>query len=137
MNSAVLIGRITKDPELQHTEKNNKPFCSFILAVDRPRKNGEDMGADFIRVIVWEKQAENLVQYVQKGRQLGVSGSIRTGSYTNKDGIKVYTTDIFASRIEYLGDSHKTDAPPANMPVPDFDDLPESFIPDSDEDIPF
>ena len=144
MNNVVLIGRLTRDPELSYTPNNQTPVCRFTIAVDRPRRNGEDMGADFIRIVVWGKQAENCDRYIAKGRQVGVSGRIQTGSYKNKDGITVYTTDIVADRVEFLGGGNSGNAPISNessgeMPAPDmsgFDDMPDSFQA-AEDDIPF
>lgn len=144
MNNVVLIGRLTKDPELSYTPNNQTPVCRFTVAVDRPRRNGEDMGADFIRITVWGKQAENCDRYIAKGRQVGVSGRIQTGSYKNKEGITVYTTEIVADRVEFLGGGNQSNAPVNNessneASAPDmsaFDDMPDSFQA-AEDDIPF
>ena len=144
MNNVVLIGRLTRDPELSYTPNNQTPVCRFTIAVDRPRRNGEDQGADFIRIVVWGKQAENCDRYIAKGRQVGVSGRIQTGSYKNKDGITVYTTDIVADRVEFLGGGNSGNASISNessseMPAPDmsgFEDMPDSFQA-AEDDIPF
>ena len=105
MNSVILIGRLTRDPELRYTQGSNLAVATFTLAVDRPKKEGENGSADFIRIVVYGKQAENCNKYLVKGRQAAVNGRIQTGSYTNKSGDRVYTTDVIASRIEFLGDS--------------------------------
>lgn len=144
MNNVVLIGRLTKDPELSYTPNNQTPVCRFTVAVDRPRRNGEDMGADFIRITVWGKQAENCDRYIAKGRQVGVSGRIQTGSYKNKEGITVYTTEVVADRVEFLGGGNQSNAPVNNessneASAPDmsaFDDMPDSFQA-AEDDIPF
>ena len=148
MNNAVLIGRLTKDPELSYTPNNQTPVCRFTIAVDRPRRNGEDMGADFIRITVWGKQAENCDRYISKGRQVGVSGRIQTGSYKNREGITVYTTEIVADRVEFLGGGNSTNnsAPTENnnstseieaeAPMPGFEDMPDTFEA-AEDDIPF
>ena len=144
MNNVVLIGRLTRDPELSYTPNNQTPVCRFTIAVDRPRRNGEDMGADFIRITVWGKQAENCDRYIAKGRQVGVSGRIQTGSYKNKDGITVYTTEVVADRVEFLGGGSGSNAPVNNESsvepsAPDmsaFDDIPDSFQA-AEDDIPF
>ena len=144
MNNVVLIGRLTRDPELSYTPNNQTPVCRFTLAVDRPKRNGEDMGADFIRIVVWGKQAENCDRFISKGRQVGVSGRIQTGSYKNKEGITVYTTDIVADRVEFLGGGNSGNAPVNNessseIPAPDmsgFEEMPDSFQA-AEDDIPF
>lgn len=100
MNNVVLIGRLTKDPELAYGGQNRDiAVCRFTLAVDRPT---QDKAADFIRIVVFRKQAETAHQYLAKGRQCAVEGRIQTGSYDGKDGKKVYTTDVVANRIEFL-----------------------------------
>lgn len=102
MNSVVLIGRLARDPELRYTNTQN-PVCHFTLAVDRPVQQGRDRTADFIRITVFGKQAENCDRYLQKGRQAAVHGRIQTGSYKNREGQTVYTTDVIASQVEFLG----------------------------------
>lgn len=111
MNSVVLIGRLTKDPELAYTPQNQTPCCKFTLAVDRPRRSGEEQGADFIRITVWGKTAEICDRYLSRGRQCAVEGRIQTGSYKNRDGVTVYTTDVVAEHVEFLGggNAHKSD----------------------------
>jgi single-strand DNA-binding protein len=103
MNSVVLIGRLARDPELSYTPSTQTAVCHFTLAVDRPRRSGEDRGADFIRITVFGKQAENCDRYLSKGRQAAVHGRIETGSYKNREGVTVYTTDIIADNVEFLG----------------------------------
>lgn len=103
MNSVVLIGRLARDPELSYTPNTQTAITRFTLAVDRPRRNGEDAGADFIRITVFGKQAETCERYLAKGRQCAVLGRIQTGSYKNREGVTVYTTDIIADRVEFLG----------------------------------
>jgi single-strand DNA-binding protein len=103
MNSVVLIGRLARDPELSYTPNTQTAVTRFTLAVDRPRRNGEDQGADFIRVTVFGRQAETCDRYLSKGRQAAVLGRIQTGSYKNREGVTVYTTDIIADRVEFLG----------------------------------
>ena len=97
MNQVILIGRLTKDPELRETS-SGKPVASFTLAVD---KFGE--GADFINCVVWNKQAENLAKYQKKGGQIGVSGRLQTRDYDDEKGNKRYVTEVVADSIEYLG----------------------------------
>ena len=100
MNNVVLIGRLTKDPELAYGGQNSDiAVCRFTLAVDRPT---QDKAADFIRIVVFRKQAENAKQYLSKGRQCAVEGRIQTGSYKDREGKTVYTTDVVANRVEFL-----------------------------------
>ena len=104
MNNVILIGRITADPELGYTQ-SQKAMCRFTLAVDRAKE-----GADFIRIIVWDRQAENVNRYLHKGSKCAVNGRIQTGSYKDKDGKTVYTTDVVANNVEFL-DSKNADKP--------------------------
>ena len=106
MNSVILIGRLTKKPELNYTANQNA-ITRFSLAVDRPKKNGEDAGADFPTIVAWNKTAENVCRYKDKGDQIAVMGRIQTGSY-KKDGQTIYTTDIVADRIEFIGSAQPT-----------------------------
>lgn len=100
MNSVILVGRLTRDPELRYAAGNQTAVCSFTLAVDRPfSKNNE---ADFLRVVVFGRSAENCGTYLKKGSQAAVQGRIQTGSYETKTGEKRYTTDIVADRVEFL-----------------------------------
>ena len=101
MNKVVLIGRITRDPELRYTS-SNIPTARFTLAVNRnfQNQNGETE-ADFINIVVWRKQAENVKKFVGKGSLVAVEGRIQTGSY-EKDGQRVYTTDVVADNVQFL-----------------------------------
>ena len=103
MNQVILIGRLARDPELSYTPNTQSAMCRFTIAVDRPRRQGEDAGADFIRITVWGRQAETCDRYLSKGRQVAVQGRIQTGSYKNREGVTVYTTDVVADRVEFLG----------------------------------
>ena len=100
MNTVVLIGRLTKDPELTKTESTS--IGRFTLAVDREGKNNSDK-ADFIWITCFGAQAETVNKYLAKGRQVAVLGRIQTGNYKNKEGETVYTTDVVANRVEFLG----------------------------------
>ena len=143
MNQIVLIGRLTKAPELRYTTEE-KAVCNFTLAVDRPNRNGEEQKADFIRIQVWGKLAENCAKYLGKGRQIAVSGSIHTGSYQNRNGDTVYTTEVSADRVEFLGGKkdaeENTEKPQPIQPVSDPEavgEFPAGFEPLEDDDIPF
>ena len=102
MNRVVLIGRMTRDPEVRYTSQSQMAVCSFTIAIDRPSRQGEERKADFPRITVFGKQAENCEKFLKKGRLVGIQGRIQTGSYTNKDGVTVYTTDVIADRVEFL-----------------------------------
>ena len=120
MNKVMLIGRLTSEPEIKATS-TGKTVASFTLAVNRRRK--EDP-ADFIQCKAFDKTAEVVQKYCQKGKQVCVLGRIQTGSYENKEGRKVYTTDIIVDELELLGS--KSDAPvqesPKAAPAPKADD---------------
>lgn len=100
MNKVILIGRMTRDPELNYAAGTGTAVCKFNLAVARPFKKHE---TDFINCIAFGKTGETIAQYITKGRQLAVTGSIRTGSYDAKDGTKRYTSDIIVDSFEFIG----------------------------------
>lgn len=99
MNKVILIGRLTKDPELRYAPGTGTGVSRFTVAVNRRKK--ED-GADFINCVAFGKTAETISQYLTKGRQIAITGSIRTGSY-DKDGVKHYTTDVAVDGFEFIG----------------------------------
>lgn len=131
MNNAVLIGRLCADPELRYLTTGTAT-CNFTLAIDRglSKEKKQEMEAknqptaDFIRIVVWSKMAESCANYLAKGRLVGVQGRIQTGSY-EKDGQRVYTTDINAQQVEFLEWGDKQD------------NAPEGYTPTDNEDIPF
>lgn len=100
MNNVSLIGRLTADPELKHTQ-SGKGFTRFTVAVDRPTKQGEEKQADFINIVAWDKTAEFVCKYFSKGQRIALTGTIRTGSYTDKGGDKRYTFEVWASNVEF------------------------------------
>jgi len=103
MNNVSLVGRPTKDPELRYTT-GGVAVCTFVLAVDRDFRNREGKReADFIFIRVWNKQAENVAQYVEKGRVISVTGRISTESYQEKDGGRKYRTEVVAENIRFIG----------------------------------
>lgn len=108
MNNVELIGRLTRDPETRYTS-GQTAVANFTLAIDRPPRKDGEKEADFPRVVVFGTQAENCEKYLKKGRLVAIQGRIHTGSYENKNGETVYTTDVVASRVEFLewGDREK------------------------------
>ena len=142
MNSVLLIGRLTKDPELRYSQ-SGVAVCRFSIAIDRGKdKNGKDMGADFPQILCFGKTAENCDKYLGKGMQCGVTGRIQTGSYEGKDGKKVYTTEVLADRIEFLGNKTTTQGKSAaladeNNPFGGENGIPSGFNAITDDDIPF
>ena len=103
MNKVILMGRLTRDPEVRYAQgENSMAIARFSLAVDRRRQNNSDgQTADFINIVAFGRLGEFAEKYLHKGTKVALSGRIQTGSYTNKDGVKVYTTDIIADDIEF------------------------------------
>ena len=101
MNLVVLMGRPTRDPEIRYSSDGGNANASFTIAVDRKYKKDGDQAADFIRCVAFGKVAEFADKYIKQGTKIVVTGRIQTGSYTNKDGNKVYTTDVVAENIEF------------------------------------
>jgi single-strand DNA-binding protein len=127
MNNVTLIGRTTREVELRYTTSQTA-VARFSLAVERPVKDGEKK-ADFPNIIVFGKQAENCEKYLAKGRKVAVQGRLQTGSYEDKDGKRVYTTDVIAERVEFLewGDSRTEESQSEHQEtVDDFKALDEA-----------
>ena len=102
MNKVILMGRLVKNPEVRQDASGSISMARYTLAVDRMRtKKDEDPGADFINCVVFGKSAEFAKNYLRKGTKLVIEGRIQTGSYTNKNGQKVYTTDVVTERQEF------------------------------------
>jgi single-strand DNA-binding protein len=102
MNKVILMGRLTKDPDIRYTSgENSTAVARYSLAVDRRYKRDGEPTADFINCVVFGKSAEFAEKYLHKGTKLVITGRIQTGSYTNKDGVKVYTTDIMVEEQEF------------------------------------
>lgn len=101
MNKIILIGRLTKDPELRYTP-NGAAVCTFTLAVDRPF-SGDKKEADFINIVVWNKAGENAAKYLAKGRQAAIEGRLQIRTYDGDDGKKRWVTEVVADRMEFIG----------------------------------
>ena len=102
MNKVFLIGRLTRDPELRYTG-SNVPVTTFSLAVNRPFTNSAgEREADFINIVVWRKQAENVKNYLSQGSQVAIDGRIQTRSYDGEDGKKRYVTEVVADNVQFL-----------------------------------
>ena len=159
MNKVILVGRLTRDPELR-TIASGTSTTSFSVAVNRPFTNQDGTReADFINCVAWRKQAENIAKYCTKGSQVAVEGRIQTGSFDGADGQKHYTTDIVADNVTFLGsrnasagDSSNYDAASFAQPMPSYEesqsipttDVSEDPFKDfgeeialSDDDLPF
>ena len=102
MNKVVLIGRLTKDPELKYTPGSGTAVTTITLAVDRRFSKDNQREADFIPVVIWGKSAESTAQYMKKGLLMGVAGRIQTRSYEATDGGKRYVTEVVAEEIKFL-----------------------------------
>lgn len=102
LNRIVLIGRLTKDPELRYTQ-SGKAVCAFTLAVDRPYlANNGNREADFINIVVWNKLGENCAQYLAKGKLAAVDGRLQIRSYDGQDGQRRYITEVIADNVRFL-----------------------------------
>lgn len=101
MNKTILLGRLTREPEVKVTEKST--ICRFTLAVNRTFKKEGQPDADFINIVAFGKIAEFCSKYFTKGQQVCVCGRLQTGSYDDKDGKKVYTTDVIAEEVDFAG----------------------------------
>ena len=154
MNNVVLVGRLTRDPELR-TTPNGIATCQITVAVNGiPSQNG-DRNTDFINVVVWRRQAENVAKYCSKGSLVGVNGRIHTRSYEANDGNKRYITEVVADNITFLGSNNRgssqySDEMPdynnvdQNTSTPETTDLIDDPFKDfgsevvlSDDDLPF
>ena len=139
MNNVVLIGRLTRDPDVRYTTGTNPmAVARFSVAINRPTRSGEEKQADFPNVVVFGKQAENCERFLKKGRLVGIQGRIQTGKYTNKDGATVYTTEVIANNVEFLDWGDRSDKPAAAQSSQRNDmGIPEGFEAIDEEDIPF
>ncbi|MCG4585133.1 single-stranded DNA-binding protein [Anaerosalibacter bizertensis] len=144
LNNVVLIGRLTRDPELRFLPVNGTPVSNFSLAVDKQiskekKQEMESKGqptADFINIVVWGKQAENCANYLAKGRLTAVQGRLQSRSYEAKDGTRRYITEVVAERVQFLewGDNNRSSD--FSQSTSDYPDI-EGFHPVDDDDIPF
>ena len=144
MNKVVLMGRLTRDPEVRYSQGENAlAIARYTLAVDRRFKRDGEQTADFINCVVFGKSAEFTERYFRQGMRVVVCGRIQTGSYTNRDGVKVYTTEVVVEEQEFAeskaaAENH-TAASPAPQPAPQQNQA-DGFmnIPDGiDEELPF
>ena len=108
MNKILLMGRLTKDPEVRYTTTNNTLVCGFTLAVNRRFAKEGEQQADFINIVAWSKLGEFCSKYFTKGQQVAVCGRIQTRTYDDKDGKKVYVTEVVAEEA-YFADTKKQD----------------------------
>lgn len=142
MNKVILMGRLTRDPEIRTSVATNTTTARLTLAVDRRfKKEGEQQTADFINCIAFGKTAEFIERYLHQGTKIAVVGRIQTGSYTNKDGQKVYTTDVVIEECEFAESKNSTGSSPAPSPRPQAAVANDGFmnlpLGDEDEGLPF
>lgn len=146
MNNVVLIGRLTRDPELRYIPNTGTPVSTFSLAVDKQvskekKLEMESKGqptADFINIVVWGRQAENCATYLAKGRLTAVQGRIQSRTYDGKDGIRRYVTEVVAERVQFLewgDDDNRSRSSDLQNDFPNID--VDGFEPVDDENIPF
>lgn len=147
MNKVILVGRLTRDPDVKYSgEDGSLCVARYGVAVDRPRKSGEDNGADFPSCVAFGKTAEFAERYLRKGMKVGIVGHIQTGSYVNNDGVKIYTTDVIIENQEFVeskaaqerheseaGGGHADRPSPSDVGGDGFMNIPDGI----DEELPF
>lgn len=137
MNKVILVGRLTKEPELR-TTANGVSVASFTVAVNRRFKNAEgNYDADFINCIAWRNTADFIAKSFGKGQQIGLVGSIQTRNY-EKDGKKVYVTEVAVDEVYFVGDRRKTEQSAPQMPeIPQMTTDGFVSMPNTDDELPF
>jgi single-strand DNA-binding protein len=125
MNKVILMGRLVRDPEVRYTSGNNTMVATFQIAVNRRfAKQGEERQADFFQIVAWDKTGEFCSKYFKKGQQVGVIGRLQTRNYDDKDGKKVYVTEVVAEET-YFADTKKEETNPFEGQAPEMtDELP-------------
>ena len=135
MNKIILTGRLTRDPEMRYSA-NNTAIATYTLAVNRPFRQNSEQQADFLRCVTFASTAQFAEKYLAKGMRVAVEGRIQTGSYTNQEGQKIYTTDVVVERQEFLekmADNSQPDSGTAESYDDRYMDIPDGI----DEDLPF
>lgn len=134
MNSVQLLGRLVRDPEVRYTQgENATSVARFTVACNRKYKKNSEQEADFISCVAFGKTAEFIERYFNKGSSIALNGRIQTGSYTNKDGSKVYTTDVVVESLEFVGKKSDDSSADTSKQNNDFMNIPD----DIDENLPF
>lgn len=140
MNKTILVGRFTRDPEVRYTDGGSS-IARFNIAVDRRFKTQDGVTADFISCVAFGKTAEFIEKYFRQGMKIGLEGRIQTGSYTNKDGVKVYTTDVVVENCEFVesknqngGQIQEHGSKPNPTDADGFMNIPDGL---EDEELPF
>lgn len=129
MNCCQLVGRLTREPDVRY--KEDLAIARFTVAVSRPKQAGKEAASDFPSCVAFGKTAEMAEKYLSKGKMVGITGRIQTGSYTDKDGKKVYTTEVVAERIEFLDKKTDTKEEPKEEQkyIEGFEQLTDDSIP--------
>lgn len=131
MNKVILMGRLTRDPEVRYTNGNNTMIATFQIAVNRRfAKQGEERQADFFQIVAWDKLGEFCSKYFKKGQQVGVIGRLQTRNYDDKDGKKVYVTEVVAEEAYFADTKKDGETNPFEGQAQDFDRV-------TDDDLPF
>lgn len=135
LNQTILMGRLTRDPETRFIQGSNNSVTRFNLAVERDYKaaNEERPKTDFINCTAWNKTGEFIAKYFRKGSMIAVTGSIETGSYDDRDGKKVYTTEVKVNKASFTGEKASGSSIPAPEPTDGFMNIPDGI----DEELPF
>ncbi|MFU8794337.1 MAG: single-stranded DNA-binding protein [Dethiobacteria bacterium] len=133
LNQVVLIGRLTRDPELRYTPGNGVPVASFTLAVDRPFTNQQgEREADFINIVTWRKLAENCANYLKKGSLAAVTGRLQIRSYDDSQGVRRKAAEVIADNVRFLDRGRSSEEGPGEFDSPNVEDIDISG-----EDVPF
>lgn len=138
MNKVILMGRLTRDPDVRYSTGDNLAIARYTLAVDRRFRRDGEAAADFINCVTFGRAAEFAEKYLRQGTKIAVSGRIQTGNYTNRDGHKVYTTEIVVEEQEFAEGKNAGSGSSHSQPAPETD--PDSFmnIPEGiEEEMPF
>ncbi len=137
MNKVILMGRLTRDPEVRYGGDNGTAVARYTLAVDRAYKTEGGQSADFIRCVAFSRSAEFAEKYLRKGIKIAITGRIQTGRYTDRDGRDIYTTDVVVEAQEFV-ESKAAQSGNTPPPVPETDENGFMNIPDGlDEELPF
>ena len=142
MNKVILVGNLTKDPELV-TTNNGISLCRFTLAVQRRFTTSDgEREADFINIVVWRAQADNCYKYLKKGSKAGVVGTLQTRAYDGNDGTRKYATEVVAEEVEFLAskgavNGEEAEAPAAGSKSTGKSDVVNKFEPIDDDNLPF
>ncbi len=141
MNKVILMGRLTRDPEVRYTQTNNTLVASFSLAVNRRfARQGEERQADFINVVAWNKTGEFVSKYFKKGQQVAVIGRIQTRSWDDDNGQKHYVTEVVAEETYFADSKRDGDVPGGSFESTFGEDVAQSAefqVTTSDDDLPF